>query len=72
MSRNLELIFENMEGKVVRMTLEAPVEPANPALITQVMDEIIAKNVFDSSGGDIVAKRSARIVERSVEEITIL
>ena len=26
--RNLELIFENMEGKAVRISLEAPVEPA--------------------------------------------
>ena len=69
--RNLELIFENFEGKVVRMTLEAPVEPADPMLISQVMDEIIEKNVFDSSGGELVAKRGSRIVERHVEEIEI-
>lgn len=69
--RNLELIFENMEGKAVRMTLEAPIEPADPVLIAQVMDEIIDKNIFHSSGGDLVAKRGARIVERHVEEIEL-
>ncbi|MDQ0338523.1 hypothetical protein J2S00_001309 [Caldalkalibacillus uzonensis] len=71
MAKTLELIFENMEGRVVRLTLESPVEPADPALISQVMDEIIAKNVFDSSGGDLVQKRGARLVERYVEDIEL-
>lgn len=69
--RNLELIFENMEGKAVRISLEAPVEPADPERISEVMDEIMDRNVFQSSGGDLVAKRGARIVERHVEEIEI-
>ncbi|EGL83682.1 hypothetical protein CathTA2_0762 [Caldalkalibacillus thermarum TA2.A1] len=72
MSKTLELIFENMEGRAVRLTLESPVEPADPVLISQVMDEIIAKNVFDSSGGDLVRKRGARIVDRYVEEIELM
>ncbi|GGK28859.1 hypothetical protein GCM10010965_22120 [Caldalkalibacillus thermarum] len=72
MSKTLELIFENMEGRAVRLTLESPVEPADPVFISQVMDEIIAKNVFDSSGGDLVRKRGARIVDRYVEEIELM
>lgn len=72
MARTLELIFGNMEGRTVRLTLESPIEPVDPQQISQVMDQIIDKNVFDSSGGDLVEKRGACIVERSVEVIELL
>ena len=71
MARNLELLFENEEGKTVRISLEAPVEPADPVQISQVMDEVLSRNVFFSSGGDLVAKKGARIVERTVEDIEL-
>lgn len=65
----LELKFKNQEDKVVTLSLEAPIEPVNPALITDAMNQIIAGNAFSSSGGDFVEKHSARIVERYVETI---
>jgi Protein of unknown function (DUF2922) len=71
MAKKLELQFLNSENKTVIISLDAPVEPADPALINQAMDEIISQNIFTSSGGDLVAKKGARIVERNVEEITL-
>jgi hypothetical protein len=71
MAKKLELQFLNSENKTVTISLDAPVEPADPALINQAMDEIISQNIFTSSGGDLVAKKGARIVERNVEEITL-
>ncbi len=71
MAKRLELQFLNEENKTVTIALEAPIEPVDPALVNQAMDEIIAQNAFISSGGDLVAKKGARLVERNVEEIEL-
>ena len=63
--------FQNEEDKTVTITLDEPVEPADPALINAAMDAIIAANCFYSNGGDLVTKKEARIVERNVEEIQL-
>ncbi|MGV3488055.1 MAG: DUF2922 domain-containing protein [Tuberibacillus sp.] len=71
MAKTLELIFENAEGKTVRYTLDAPVDPMDSAAVNSAMDTIIAQNAFTSSGGDIVKKKAARIVERNVTDIPL-
>lgn len=69
--KKLELFFENEDGKTVKHTLDHPVEPVDPEAVNHAMDEIIAQNVFNSSGGDLIAKKSARIVETEIEEIEL-
>ncbi|WP_077307230.1 DUF2922 domain-containing protein [Terribacillus halophilus] len=67
--KKLDLQFLNETGKTVTISLEQPVEPADEALINEAMDTIIAQNVIASSGGELVSKKSARIVDRTVQEI---
>jgi hypothetical protein len=55
----------------VTITLENPVEPVDPEIVNTVMDTIISENVFMTSGGDLVSKKGARIVERTVTDINI-
>lgn len=69
--KTLELKFLNEEKRVVTLTLDDPVEPADPQTISDVMDQMINEQVFFSNGGDLVEKHSARIVERQVEDIAI-
>lgn len=69
--KKLELLFENEEGKTVTYSLDEPVDPADPVAIEEAMDEVIAQNIFNSSGGEIVAKKGARIVERTVTDVEI-
>ncbi|WP_208590783.1 DUF2922 domain-containing protein [Gracilibacillus suaedae] len=69
--KKIELKFENEEGKTVTFSLDNPVEPVDPAQVSAAMDTILNENAFFSSGGDLVAKKSARIVERNVSEIEI-
>ena len=69
--KRIELQFENEDGKTVTYSLDEPVEPANPEAVNAAMDEVIAQNLFSSSGGNIVAKKGARIVERNVTDIDI-
>lgn len=69
--KKIELIFENEEGKTVRHSLEAPTEPVDSELVNQAMDAIIEANAFTSTGGDLVKKKGARLVENIVEEIEL-
>jgi hypothetical protein len=39
--------------------------------LSAAMDEIILQNAFATSGGDLVSKKEARIVERNVTAINI-
>ncbi|MDV2683222.1 DUF2922 domain-containing protein [Alkalihalophilus sp. As8PL] len=71
MARLLELLFENQEGKQVSISIEDPIEPVNPEDIYQVMNTVIEKSVYTSSGGDFVSIRGARITERAVETIEL-
>ncbi|AUJ23967.1 DUF2922 domain-containing protein [Virgibacillus dokdonensis] len=67
--KKLELKFTNQDGKTVNYSIDQPVEPVDTATVNAAMDEILQQNAFTSSGGDLVAKKSARIVERIVEEV---
>lgn len=69
--KKIELKFVNELGRIVTYSLEKPIEPVDPTLVKQVMDEIITQNIFTSTGGDLVEKHSARLVENKVEEIDI-
>lgn len=69
--KTIELKFENEEGKTVTISLDAPVEPVDPVAVNAAMDAVIAQNAFFSSGGDLVGKKSARVVERNVTEIEL-
>jgi len=71
MAKTIELLFENAEGKTVRYTLDNPAEPVDPAAVNNAMDTIVSQNAFTSSGGDLVKKKGARIVERNVTDIQL-
>lgn len=69
--KKLELIFENAVGKNATYSLDSPVEPVDAEAINAAMDTIITEDIFMTSGGNIVKKKGARIVERHVEDIDI-
>ncbi|MQM40374.1 hypothetical protein KBTX_04423 [wastewater metagenome] len=71
MAKKIELKFENEEGRTVTYSLNDPVEPFDETAVNAAMDEILSANAFTSSGGDLMAKKSARIVERNVTEIPL-
>ncbi|KAA0548451.1 DUF2922 domain-containing protein [Bacillus sp. BGMRC 2118] len=71
MAKTLQLQFLNEEEKTVTISIDNPIEPVSPAAIDAAMDTIVSANVFVSAGGDLIAKKGARIVERNVDEITL-
>ncbi|WP_044893975.1 DUF2922 domain-containing protein [Bacillus alveayuensis] len=69
--KTLELQFLNQSGKIVRLLIENPIEPVDEAAVSAVMDAIITANVFVSSGGDLVAKKGAKLLAREVTELVL-
>jgi len=71
MEKSLELQFVNQQGKLARIVIDHPVEPVNAQQVSTVMDTIIAANIFTSSGGDLVGKQGARLLQRDVTEVAL-
>lgn len=71
LSKRLEPIFKNEGDKNVTIAIEDPIEPINPQAVSDVMEIIVANDVFTSHYGSLVSKHGARVVERNVEEIEI-
>jgi hypothetical protein len=70
MAKKLVMIFKNAEGKSSTLTVEEPKAGLSDAEVRTVMDAIIAQNVFNTKGGDLVTVKSAEIIS-TTEEILI-
>lgn len=68
-TKNLRLVFIDSIGKMRAVTIANPVESPGEQLIEDTMDHIIDKDVFQTTGGSLVEKVRAEIVERSVDEV---
>lgn len=71
MAKSIELQFLNEQAKTVTIVLEDPIEPVDPAAVNTAMDQVLLHNAFTSSGGDLVEKKGARVVERNVTDIAL-
>ncbi|OUM85493.1 MAG: hypothetical protein BAA01_10480 [Bacillus thermozeamaize] len=70
-SKTLELIFRTEAGRTVRITLRDPIEPVEPAAVNNVMDTILAKNLFQTNGANWTEKVGARLQDRTVTELPL-
>jgi len=69
-SKRLELIFVNSQGKNVAIGVVDPKENLTAEAVGAAMHSVINANVFDS-GGDLVAISGARVVTREVNNILV-
>jgi len=65
-TQTLQMTFLNQAGGRVTISLDEPKDTLTSTEILAAMDLIIAKNIFSTSGGDLVTKDSARIIDRTV------
>ena len=66
MQQTLRLVFRNEEDRIVSINVADPDPEISPMAVEAVMDSIISRNVFLTTGGDIVSKVRAEIVSREV------
>ncbi|MFD2618605.1 DUF2922 domain-containing protein [Terrilactibacillus laevilacticus] len=69
--KTLQLQFENAQGGTATVSLDNPFEPVNPAAIQAAQTTILSQNIFNSTGGDYVKVKGAKIIERNVTDIVL-
>jgi len=69
MSTRLRMSFLNALNRTTSMSVDDPREDLTPAEVQAVMDDVIAKNIFNSSGGDLVSVKSAEVITTNVNEL---
>lgn len=67
----LEMTFKNAADSKVNISVDNPREDLTEAEIKATMDLIVAKNLFNTTGGDIVQVVGARRVTTTVQELEI-
>lgn len=70
MVKTLELVFRNQSGKEVTISLADPKETLTLSQAQSVMQDIIAKNVFITKGGELKDIVDARIRTRDAVSLT--
>jgi len=65
----LRMTFNNALGNAVTITLANPKSDLTAAQVETVMDQIIAKNIFLTSGGDLISKRDVKIVNTTTDDL---
>ena len=69
MEQTLELVFKNAEGDTKVITVTDPREGITAQEADEAMDIILAANVIETSGGDLVEAVEAR---RRITQVTVL
>jgi hypothetical protein len=69
MDKTLELNFKNAAGKNARISMPDPKDDLSTDEVQILMDEIVSKNIFETSGGDIVEAVGARLIQREVIQL---
>lgn len=72
MARVLEMTFNTELGNSKTMRVIDAKDPLSSAEVTAVMDAIIAKNIFSSTGGDLTGKIKAQIVTTTASEVALV
>ena len=67
MSETLRLVFRNAEDRLSAISLPDPDSELTGPQVEAVMDSIITKNIFQTTGGDLVSKVRAEVVSRTVD-----
>ncbi|MFL0267912.1 DUF2922 domain-containing protein [Candidatus Clostridium radicumherbarum] len=69
--KSLVMTFLNELGSRASITLAGVRDDITQNEVSAAMDVIIAKNIFKSSGGNLVTKHSAQITEKNVTALEV-
>ena len=69
MALTLQMVFRNEENRNVSISVPDALATIDGETVGNVMAEIISRNVFSSSGGDLVERVRAQLVSRTVDTL---
>lgn len=70
--RVLEMGFNTQLGKTQRIKVYDAKDPLSGAEVAAAMDNIIAKDIFASTGGNLTAKIDARLITTETTELDLV
>jgi len=70
-AKTLELVFKNQSNRKSVISLDEPRDNLTADEVRAVMQDILAKNIFNTSGGDLIQIEGARIISREVTELEL-
>lgn len=68
-TKRLEMTFQNANGGRSTISVPDPLDNLTEAEIQACMETIIEKNIFETSGGDLVGILEARVVSTEVKQL---
>ncbi len=68
-TKTLEMVFKTGGGKSLTVAVRDPKDGLTLAEVQAVMATIIAKNIFTSTSGDLVAVQEAQIRQLAINEL---
>lgn len=71
MAKTLQMVFQNQVGKNVSISVPEVKDNITEAEIKTLMQTIIAKNIFESTGGNLITIMEASLVTRDVQELSV-
>lgn len=71
MVKTLQMVFQNQVGKNVSISIGEVKDGITAEEIKNLMQLIVAKNIFESTGGDLTTIMSADIVTRDIQEMSV-
>lgn len=69
--KTLVMTFLNEGGKKVSISVTKPKEALTDAEINTAMDTIISKGIFFSTGGNLISKDSAKIIDKNTTDVAV-
>ncbi|MBK5251246.1 MAG: DUF2922 domain-containing protein [Peptostreptococcaceae bacterium] len=69
MSDRLEMTFNNNAGTTSKISVDNPKVDLTAVEVQTGMGAIVTANIFDSTGGDLVSAKSARVVSTEINEL---
>ncbi|ATW24517.1 DUF2922 domain-containing protein [Candidatus Formimonas warabiya] len=67
--KTLRMTFAAADGSSMSISLDNPKAGLTNTEIEGVMDTLIGKNIFQSAGGNLVAKKDAKIVDTTTSDL---
>jgi len=67
LSETLQMIFKTAEGRNTTISVADPEPELGLEEVDPVMDSIIARNIFETTAGEITGKVRAQVVTRTVD-----
>ena len=71
MEKTLQMVFQNQVGNNTSINIAQVKDELTDEDVKSLMQLIISKNIFESSGGDLITIMSATVVAKDVEELSV-